>query len=134
MANYYCNSRSNYFRVKDATAFRHWAESLGIETHEKLGTTGYFAVFPARDDDTGAFPNTNSTTEEEIDFAGELSAHLADRSIAVILEVGAEKLHYLHGHAVAVDAQGKRVQVFLDDIYELADRTFPGRKITRAEY
>ncbi|HTL66184.1 MAG TPA: hypothetical protein VL200_00850 [Lacunisphaera sp.] len=134
MANYYCSSRSNYFRVKNATAFRHWAESLGIEVHEKLGTAGYFAVFPARDDDTGAFPNTNPTTEKEIDFAAELSAHLADGSIAVILEVGAEKLRYLHGHAVAVDFRGKRVQVFLDDIYELAARTFPGREIIPAEY
>ena len=30
MANYYATARSNYFAVKDETAFREWADHLGL--------------------------------------------------------------------------------------------------------
>lgn len=134
MANYYCSSRSNYFRVKDVAAFKAWAATLGIDVHARQDAPDYFAVFPASDDDTGAFPILKPGTDEEIAFAAELSGHLADESVAIILEAGAEKLRYIHGHAIAVNALGEQVQLFLDDIYELAAKRFARREITRAEY
>ena len=133
MANYYCSSRTNYFRVKDVTRFTAWATKLGLAIHPSENLPGQFTLFP-RDSDSGAFPNAEAESDDEIDFAAELAAHLHQDSVAVILETGAEKLRYLQGHAIAINASGETVEVSLDAIYALALRRFPGKEVTRAEY
>lgn len=132
MANYYCSSRSNYFLVKDPAKFLDWAARRGIEARQPMAGSDHFIILPNRSDD-GAFPNYDHDADEEIDFAAELAAHLHDNSVAVLLETGAEKLRYLHGHAIAVDARGKTVEISLDDIYAIAAQRFPGKEITRAQ-
>lgn len=132
MANYYATSRTNTFRVKDPKAFKAWAEKIGIKVHERADASG-FVLFPNDMDDCGTFPSYDSDAEDEIDFANQLSAHLAEGSVAVIVEAGAEKLRYVHGHAIAVDCRGRQVCVALDDIYTLATKEFGG-EISRAEY
>jgi hypothetical protein len=62
-----------------------------------------------------------------------LSTHLAEGSVAVIVEAGAEKLRYVHGHAVAVNSKGEQLCIGLGDIYEMAEKRFGG-EVTRAEY
>lgn len=133
MANYYCTSRTNYFRVKDATKFTAWAAHHELTVHPQEGASDHFALAP-NDSDNGAFPDLDHETDEEIDFAAELATHLDESSVAVLLETGAEKLRYLHGHATAINAQGDSVQICLDDIYTLAAQRFPGKEVTRAEY
>lgn len=58
--------------------------------------------------------------------------------MAVILKAGAEKLRFINGYAAAVDSEGQRVDLFLDDIYQPAClgacQQFPGKEVTRAEY
>ena len=133
MANYYAHSRTNFFRVKDAAKFTAWAKQRGVTVHCRHGDSEYFTMMPD-DSDSGTFPNFDSETDDEIDFAAELAAHLYEDSVAVILETGAEKLRYLHGHATAINAQGERIEISLDDIYVLAAQRFPGKEVTRAEY
>lgn len=133
MADYNCVSRTNYFRVKDLPAFKAWVKQRGLAMFSNEEHAGQFALAPG-DDYYGAFPSRDSETDEEIDFVRELSAHLEERSVAVILEAGAEKLRYINGYAIAVNARGESVQIFLDDIYQLAERQFPGEQVTRAEY
>lgn len=132
MANYYATSRTNTFRIKDPNAFKTWAEKTGIKVHERADGCG-FVLFPDDMDGCGTFPSYDSDADSDIDFADELSAHLAEGSVAVIVEAGAEKLRYIHGHAIAVDCKGRQVCVALDDIYDLAAKELGG-EINRAEY
>ena len=130
MANYYAASRTNTFRVRDPAAFRVWAEKLGLEIIERADGSGY-ALFPGESTDSGAF--SSHDREEEVDLAAQLAEHLAEGSVAVIVEAGAEKLRYVHGHALAVNSRGVQVHLDLTDVYEKAERELGG-EVTRAEY
>ena len=141
MANYYATSRSNYFAVKDETTFRRWATSLELKIlepahlNESADGIRRFAITPD-DDDDGGWPisQLNQETDEydDIDLTNQLSAHLADEEVAVLFEVGSEKLRYLTGHAVAVNSKGKTRCLYLADIYKSARKI--GSNVTRAEY
>jgi len=132
MANYYCSARTNYFRVKDEAAFKAWAKQHELEVIASEQQAGLFALHPNSDD--GSFPTYDCDTDEEIDFVVELGSYLTENSVAVFLEAGAEKLRYINGCAVAVDAKGDVLRISLDDIYQLAENRFPGKEVTRAEY
>jgi hypothetical protein len=71
--------------------------------------------------------------DDEIDVARELSEHLAEGSVAVLEEVGAERLRYLNGWAQAVDHRGEKITVTLDDVYAKA-REAGWPEPTRAVY
>lgn len=123
MANYYASCRSNYFRVKDATAFRSaMAQVDGIRIHENergfciLGNDGDGAGWPSYRND----PNDDDETVE-FDLFGVVAEHLLDNEVAIFMEIGAEKLRYLVGNAVAVNNKGRRREVSLEDIYEKAE-------------
>ncbi len=133
MANYYCSSRTNYFRVKDAAKFIAWAAHHELTVHPQEGASDHFALAQS-DSYDGAFPSLDHETEEEIDFAAELATHVDEGSVAVILETGAEKLRFFHGHAIAINARSECIQICLDDIYTLAAQRLPGKEVTRAEY
>jgi hypothetical protein len=74
--------------------------------------------------------------DKELELIPELSEHLCPRQVAVFLEVGAERLRYLTGEAIAVNHEGRVVVLSLSDIYRKAAREFriPESEITRAEY
>lgn len=142
MANYYATSRSNYFAVKDETKFRQWAESLDLTVmtpshpdripHE----VPRFAITPGTQSDSGGWPdnhfNEESQEDEDIDVCEHLSVHLAEGEVAILMEVGSEKLRYLSGYAVAVNHKGQTVRMDLNSIYQRAKRL--GTTITQAEY
>lgn len=127
MANWYGSARSNYFRVKDDTAFRAMAKSVGLGVWENDEDKSLLAVYPL-DNDSGGWPSSkfNEATNDydEIDLADEIAPHLAEGEVAVLMEVGAEKLRYLSGTAIAVNHKGETTAVSLDDIYALAAKTF----------
>lgn len=52
--------------------------------------------------------------------------------MAIVREIGYEKMRYLVGYTVAVNAAGESLEVSLDDIYEAAKRL--GKHITACEY
>ena len=142
MANYYATARSNYFAVKDETAFREWADRTGLDIlepcHRGKVSDGIrrFGITPKGDGDSGSWP-TDIVDEEaddcvDIDLADELSKHLVAGEVAVLMEIGSEKLRYVSGFAVAVNHKGRCVRLDLDSIYAKASRL--GGNITRAEY
>ncbi len=61
-----------------------------------------------------------------------LAAYLKDDEVAVLMEVGSEKLRYLCGFATAVNSKGETVSISLEHIYELARKLGPN--ITPAQY
>ena len=142
MANYCATARSNYFAVKDEKAFREWAERIGLTILEPChrnkiadGVPG-FGIAPGDGGDGDGWPTdvANEETDEhdDLDLPAQLAPHLAEGEVAVLMEVGSEKLRYVSGLAVAVNHKGECVRVDLNSIYEAALRLGPN--ITRAEY
>ena len=141
MANYYATARSNYFAVKDEMMFRQWAEFAGLKvldpTHTDKTADGIprFAITPDNGNEDG-WPSHryNEETEEydDVDVLEELAAYLKDGDVAILMEIGSEKLRYLCGYANAVNSKGETVGITLEGIYALAGKL--GSNITRAEY
>jgi hypothetical protein len=133
MADYLAQTRSNYFRVKNAEKFKAFCQRYNLEviTNEKpkKGCKYGFMV-------DGPIPTGRCNAKGdwiETDFLQELSAHLMPKEVAVVVEIGSEKMRYLNGYACAVNSKGKRIQVALTDIYKWAKETF-GIEPTMAEY
>ena len=136
MANYYATARSSYFTVKDTMAFEAWCKAHNL--HYWTNTDGCYTITP--DDDPGHWPLYEPELDEnddevEFDLETELSKHLATNQVAILIEVGSEKLRYLTGHTVAIHADGRTCHISLQDIYAQAQSTFGDDvTITRAEY
>ncbi len=121
MANWHGSARSNYVRVKDREMFMDWAQSLpDVEVVEEEGT---FALLATSED--GGWPSFRSRQDQEdqedeaIDLAAEIADHLAPGEVCIFQQVGAEKLRYLSGSALAVNGAGETLQISIDDIYTL---------------
>lgn len=140
MANYYAFARSNYFRVKDAATFTEWCQRRRLDywTKEFDGIGLRYAISPAEGEDAEwpHFEIDESTDEAiEIDIAAELPTYLHPEDIAILIQVGWEKLRYLTGDAVGIRADGKRVYLCLDDIYDRAEGLLDdGMVVTEAAY
>lgn len=140
MANYYASARSNYFRVKDVIAFKEWAASRGLGVWEQQGEQGdtpvtLYAIYP-RNDDSGGWPSGAFNAEDELEEFNvfeELAPHLADGWVAILLEVGAEKLRYLCGHAHVISADGKVSFISLEE-EALKRAKKKGQHVTEALY
>lgn len=123
-------SRTNLFSVNrdKVTDFLKWVKKydlhlVGNPANERVYLT------PPEDSETGSFPDLDPETEENFDFADELSQFIAPGSIAVVIDVG----RYVTGFAVAIDHQGNREEVSLLTIYDLAIKRWPKSEITSAE-
>lgn len=136
MANYVATARSNYFKVKDPEAFKAWVKGCPADMGFISGDDDTFAVY-SDDPDSGSWPNYrwNEETEdyEEFDLFAEIAEFLAEGEIAVFMEVGAEKLRYCNGYAVAVHSSGEYETLNLDRIYDFAEQRW-GKRPTVAEY
>jgi hypothetical protein len=133
MANYYASTRSNYFRVKDADAFKAWCEQRYLEFWTKtIDGMGECYAITADTGDCCGWPSYDIDGDCEFDFTGELAEHLDPRDVAIIFEVGSEKLRYLTGFATAIHADGSTVAVSLHDIYQRAAEEF-GDDLTMTE-
>lgn len=145
MANVESSARSNFFKVKDDEQFLNWVGEFGnIEAHYE---DGKFVLLEAHGE---GWPFTRDYEEpiehetedgrkitlydEEIDFADELSEHLAEGEVAVLEEAGHEKLRYVFGHAVAVNHKGEQLHVDLTDIYEKVKEAGWSDHVTEAAY
>lgn len=117
------SARSNYFNVKDAKAFEAAMATFDVRIHPKGDGGGDARICLVATSDDGDWPSVDEDCED-IDFAGLVAGHLADGEVAVLQTIGADKLRYLTGHAVAVRADGERVSVSLGDIYDKAFEAF----------
>ena len=135
MANYYEQSRSSYFKVKDKAAFQAFLDRFcgAVEMIEDdKGRVGFLAQegIPST-----CMPDDSGSEAEEVDFVSELAGHLADNEVAVVMANGYEKMRYLVGYAIAINNKKERREVDLASIYELASQlTKKPKRITRAEY
>lgn len=137
MADWYGTARSNYFRVKDEAAFR---ETFGkVEVEIVTDTQGRFGLL-ARDE-YGGWPSYTFEDDlaagdddepQDFDIVATLSEHLATGEVAVLMEVGNEKMRYVTGRAIAVNGRNETAIVDLNDIYDLARGL--GENVTLAEY
>jgi len=136
MANWYGTARSNYFRVKDKVAFLKWADGRALGVFKNEENTDLFAIYGGESTDDGSWPSYDVEGDTEIDLVTELAQHLPKGQIAVLLEIGAEKLRYLTGMAIAVNHEGRVVELTLSDIYCKAARAFrvAESEITQATY
>ena len=96
----------------------------------------HLAIRSGDSTDGGSWPSYDMEADTEIDLVAELAQHLPKGEVAVLMEIGAEKLRYLTGIAIAVNYKGRAAVVSLDDVYRKAARTFrvPESKITQAAY
>lgn len=135
MSDYLCMARSNYFQVKDVAAFlaafAHLPVDIQTESGHRTPTadyTGRVGVFP-RDD---SYPPTGFTfwmDDEEDGTDGQvaltdvlalIAPHLAANEVAVLHEIGHEKLRYLTAVAGAVNCEGVQQVWSMDDFYQVA--------------
>lgn len=80
-------------------------------------------------DDDITIPTEHEAIEDLI------AAHLVETDVAVIIGIGHEKMRYLDGYAVAINARGEQRAVRLDDIYGLAEEiSTDGTPVTAASY
>jgi hypothetical protein len=135
MANYYENARTNYFKVKDEEKFNEFLCSLsGLDSYKD--EEGRHAIFFDYESGVPSSKYNEETDDyDEFDFLGELSEHLTDDSIAIVMGAGAEKLRYITGYAEAINSKGERVGINISDIYDLAKQKFgEGKEVTPAQY
>ena len=141
MANYYATARSNYFAVKDRAAFEAWATEAGLAVLPGDGDrhAGRLMITPLQESE-GGWPahrlNRETDAWDEFNLCGELGGHLVESEIAVLMEVGNEKLRYVSGSAVAVSWKGEVERLDLNEIYDRASSRFgvPLGNISTAEY
>lgn len=135
MANYYGNSRSNYFKVKDVDKFKEFLNSMyDMEYIEDLnGRVGFLVT-----GEGGSIPceiwDEEADEYVELDFDKLLAQHLQDDQVAIYQEVGAEKLRYLVGYSIAVNSKGETAMVNINDIYRIAQEELGGIDITLVKY
>lgn len=140
MSNYYAAWRSNYFTVKNAKKFSEWAKSLTDTTFEVSEDGTKAALFQGNSGDGGGIPACRKIIKEdgdewvEIDLLDELSKHLVQGSVAILMETGAEKLRYLNGVAFAVNSDGDTIQLSLNDIYAMVKMEWDVENITTCEF
>lgn len=133
MANYIAHCRSNYFHVQSPIEFSAWCDELNLEFIQD--SEKGFALFPEE-----SWPCTRETDnkdggweETDIDFLQELSEHLETDEVAIIQEIGYEKMRYLCGVSQAVNADGNVLTLCLSDMNaRVADEW--GINATEVEY
>ena len=130
MANYYGSARSNEFRVKDIDAFKKAAAEINVGVWVDDPAAGLVSAY-SEDPDGAGWPSwvyrelpedAPDDVDEyvEVDLAAFVAPHLADGSVAIFFEAGAEKLRYVVGTALAVNAAGETRSLSLDQMFETA--------------
>lgn len=120
MANYIASARSNKFRVKDIAALRA-AMPDDVEVYTESIPDRQVRLLVNNSDGAG-WPSAiyDEAIDDWIDFdiKTTVAPHLEDGEWCVIQEVGAEKLCYLIGYAIAFNNKGEKYTISLDDIFK----------------
>lgn len=132
MANYYATTRSNYFRVKDAQGFERMCAELRLDYWTKAFAEHPGDIFYAISNtgDGSGWPDRMAENDDDAeDIEVVLTEHLDPRDVAILLEVGSEKLRYLVGYAVAIHATKPSVHLNISMIADKAREAF-GDEVT----
>ena len=138
MANYTATARSNYFAVKDDAAFKDWCATRDLDVWQGSDdNAARFAIAPGAQCECGGWPELMDGDDNEPadDLCESLAQHLREGEVAILLELGHEKLRYLVGAATAVHSSGQRIDLTLAEIYTRARDAFGETAvITEANY
>ena len=120
MANFYSQGRTNYFLVKDGEIFEKEIEKLGEGVGSPIelikDERGYCLLF--EEGFPTYFYNEEIGQEFDVDMEDIIREHLADGSVCVMMETGAEELRYLSGWSIAFNNKGDTKVIDLNHIYE----------------
>jgi len=146
MADYIGYAHSNFFAVVDEAAFDLFCAKWGLSKIGNAATGVGFNPDDAvwEDHSLPAAPRASwRAAHEETDEDGyiaddydgpdlldDLAPLLADDSVAVVMDVGHEKVVYVGGSATAINNRGERESISLEDIFDRAARL--GGRVTRA--
>jgi hypothetical protein len=133
--DYYGTARTNYFKVKNAQAFKDAVDKIPGISYEisRVDNVALFGLFSMNDYGwVESYYDDDGETEIEIDWEAFFKKHLHGDSVAIMLDVGNEGRRYLNGYAFAWNAKGDTKVVSLNNIYELAEEL--GTVHTRAEW
>jgi len=132
MSTYYGSCLSNFFKVKDLEKFEEWIskfpelETFGGETKEHIAFGSTQSGIP------DYMMSEDGEDSTEVEFITELSKHLREGEVAIVQEIGNEKLLYFRGFSVVIDWQGNSKYFSISDAYEWANEKY-GRDISRCE-
>jgi len=133
MANYVPFVRSNYFEVKDGAAFEAFCKKWGVELiRGGKDDTLYGFLGNGEIGLPLCYYDAEKDDYVEGSFMDDLAGHLKEGWVAVVREIGFEKMRYLVGYSVAINSRGQSIEVSLDQIYEDAKRL--GEHVTACEY
>ncbi|MCY1718571.1 hypothetical protein OVA26_16665 [Microbacterium sp. SL62] len=159
MSNFIASARTNRFRVRDIDALKADLATYGVEaaTFDDVNRGAEFVLVDESEQylagsvslySFGAWPSFDEDgIAMRLDLDDEtpvpdkfeslhalVASHLVDGEVAIFIEVGAEKMRYLGGVALAVNAAGETRRVDLDDIHGLAQQlTAADQSIWRAD-
>lgn len=141
MSTFYGSERSNGFRVKDPGRFKTWARSVGLSpVITEDPARNQFVLYPAGTSNDGYFPSFlwNEDTDEqyELDMVAELSRHLLEGEVAILVRAGFDRGKYVSGSAQAITWDGRTRILSLNDIYSIAvgELGADPTRLTRADY
>jgi hypothetical protein len=140
MADYHATARSNYFKVKDKNLFLQECSFPGVEVHfvERDGELHCvlffengipYEYYPEIAED---LKDGNELDQEDIDWAALFAKHLQKDSVAIFMEIGAEKMRYLVGTAIAYNSKGEVLTLGINEIHSRIEREW-GRRFTATE-
>lgn len=123
MANYFATARSNEFVVKDIDAFIEALTPYDIGIWVDDPAAKVVSIYSTDLDDSGwpRYQYDEATDDYlECDVATVIAPHLKEDCVAILFEVGAEKLRYLIGTAYAINAKGETLTMSLDEMFTAA--------------
>lgn len=123
MANWYGASRSNYFKVKDTEEFEKFLNQFsGIEFDSEeegyciLAEEGYWP--------SSIYNEETSEYDEYYDFFQDLSSHLLEGQVFIIVTSGHEKMRYITGDAYAINSKGQELSININSIYDMVRKAW----------
>ena len=136
MSDYTAKVRSNYFKVKDQDAWQAFCDRHDLTNIMIWDKERQINLYGFMDESVGEGLPTHvydpkKDEHVETDFPAELAKHLEEDEVAIIIEIGNQKLAYLGGYAIAVNAEGTKVTVSTHDIIDLAEGL--GKNVTMPE-
>lgn len=143
MANYYCTTRTNYFRVTNEERYQQlfknltsednisdWKEDIDGVTYHAFGTYGSI------DYDTTEDETYHGEEEFDLDyFFDEMGKILPDDEAMIVFQSGHEKLRYVTGFAIVATSKG-HTMIDIENAAILAARDMLGNPefTTKCDY
>lgn len=108
MANYVSTTRTNYFHVKDAEAFRAFMDNVSgddLELWDEKDDKGDTVFAFGCEGSIYGIQNEDENDDYDL-FIKNLQEYIADNDAVILTEAGHEKLRYVTGFATVITSKG----------------------------